>query len=575
MSRWQSSRRLLPWAALILVCCFIGYISWSGGELQGLAGYQNNTSERVLNEIANKQLRLESWLPEWMGSDGLEQANGDGDPWVVARQEGMGEENPSHDGDMDEHVAERGSRINSSDRAFGRVVGPFDDLERRVLGSGGDNLACLTQGRFPGFVRRKSFVVVFHELSMTGAPLAMLELAGKLVSCGGTVSAVLLNKRGGLYKEVVQRGVMIIRDKYASSWKAAARADLVVAGSAACNAWIGQYLRHNRKGGERLIWWLMENRREYFERAKLLLGKPHALVFLSQTQEQLWRQWAKEDGIVLSSTVKVVSLSVSDALAATTGLNDEAGSDSIAEAQKKRDTLRDCVRKEMGLVPSDYLVISLSSINPGKGQLLMLQAALMVAEDVGDEGRMNLTQAVDETGAMIQLRKARKSKGTRNLKVLLGSVGSKSNKLEYLERIHELVTMHPSLAKMLLWTQSTVHVAPLYAAADAYVMNAQGIGETFGRVTVEAMAFGLPVLGTDAGGTKEIVQGNITGLLHPAGQAGIPVLAQDLQWLLSHPEIGLEMGLKGKIRVRDLYREGPMYETLADVFLDCVQERGG
>jgi hypothetical protein len=74
---------------------------------------------------------------------------------------------------------------------------------------------------------------------------------------------------------------------------------------------------------------------------------------------------------------------------------------------------------------------------------------------------------------MIQLRKARKSKGTRNLKVLLGSVGSKSNKLEYLERIHELVTMHPSLAKMLLWTQSTVHVAPLYAAADAYVMNAQ------------------------------------------------------------------------------------------------------
>lgn len=93
---------------------------------------------------------------------------------------------------------------------------------------------------------------------------------------------------------------------------------------------LGQYLRHNRKGGERLIWWLMENRREYFERAKLLLGKPHALVFLSQTQEQLWRQWAKEDGIVLSSTVKVVSLSVSDALAATTGLNDEAGSDSIA-----------------------------------------------------------------------------------------------------------------------------------------------------------------------------------------------------------------------------------------------------
>ena len=88
-------------------------------------------------------------------------------------------------------------------------------------------------------------------------------------------------------------------------------------------------MRYDRQGGERLIWWLMENRREYFERAKLLLGKPHGLVFLSETQEQLWRQWAKEDGIMLSSTTKVVGLSISDELAAIAGLNDEAGSDSV------------------------------------------------------------------------------------------------------------------------------------------------------------------------------------------------------------------------------------------------------
>lgn len=76
-------------------------------------------------------------------------------------------------------------------------------------------------------------------------------------------------------------------------------------------------------------------------------------------------------------------------------------------------------------------------------------------------------------GARLELRESRNSKGTRNLKVLLGSVGSKSNKPEYLERIHELITTHPSLAEMLLWTEATVHVAPLYAAADAYMMNAQ------------------------------------------------------------------------------------------------------
>ena len=40
-----------------------------------------------------------------------------------------------------------------------------------------------------------------------------------------------------------------------------------------------------------------------------------------------------------------------------------------------------------------------------------------------------------------------------------------------------------------------------YKAADAFVVNTQGSGEVFGRVTIEAMAFGLPVLGTNAGGT--------------------------------------------------------------------------
>ncbi|XP_070666933.1 uncharacterized protein [Malus domestica] len=60
----------------------------------------------------------------------------------------------------------------------------------------------------------------------------------------------------------------------------------------------------------------------------------------------------------------------------------------------------------------------------------------------------------------------------------------------------------------------------------------QGLGETFGRVTIEAMAFGLPVLGTEAGGTKEIVEHNVTGLLHPVGHDGTRGLAENLRFLL-------------------------------------------
>lgn len=71
----------------------------------------------------------------------------------------------------------------------------------------------------------------------------------------------------------------------------------------------------------------MENRREYFDRSKLLLGKARSLVFLSSSQEQLWRQWASEEAVTLPSMIETVGLSVNDDLAATAGLDSERESD--------------------------------------------------------------------------------------------------------------------------------------------------------------------------------------------------------------------------------------------------------
>ena len=44
--------------------------------------------------------------------------------------------------------------------------------------------------------------------------------------------------------------------------------------------------------------------------------------------------------------------------------------------------------------------------------------------------------------------------------------------------------------------------------------------ESFGRVTVEGMAASLPQLATSCGGTLEVVQDGVTGLLHPPPSAG-------------------------------------------------------
>jgi glycosyltransferase involved in cell wall biosynthesis len=56
--------------------------------------------------------------------------------------------------------------------------------------------------------------------------------------------------------------------------------------------------------------------------------------------------------------------------------------------------------------------------------------------------------------------------------------------------------------------------------------------EAFGRVSVEAMRAGLPVCGTNSGGTPEIIDPGVNGLLSPAGDvnalaANLMALEQD------------------------------------------------
>ncbi|KAF3588841.1 hypothetical protein F2Q69_00031510 [Brassica cretica] len=514
-----------------------------------------------------------------------------------------------------EDLDEQDPELPKTNVTYGKLFGSFGSLEDKILEWSPQKRSgtCDRKSDFKRLVWSRRFVLLFHELSMTGAPISMMELASELMSCGATVYAVVLSRRGGLLQELIRRRIKVVEDKGELSFKTAMKADLVVAGSAVCATWIDQYMDHFPAGGSQIAWWVMENRREYFDRAKPVLDRVKLLIFLSEVQSKQWLTWCEEEHIKLRSQPVIVSLSVNDELAFVAGISSSLNTPTLTtEMMKaKRQALRESVRKEFGLTDKDMLVMSLSSINPTKGQLLLLESAALALERAnepeqvakgtqskiknlngikkekislsvrhrlrGSARKMKIKSRVVDNPSVLSATGKRKLLFSANvtqkqdLKLLLGSVGSKSNKVAYVKEMLNFLSKNGNLSNSVVWTLATTRVASLYSAADVYVTNSQGIGETFGRVTIEAMAYGLPVLGTDAGGTKEIVEHNVTGLLHPVGRLGNKVLAQNLLFLLRNPSTKLQLGSEGRKKVEKMYMKQHMYKRFVDVLVKCMR----
>ncbi len=77
------------------------------------------------------------------------------------------------------------------------------------------------------------------------------------------------------------------------------------------------------------------------------------------------------------------------------------------------------------------------------------------------------------------------------------------------------LTAEPGLHVHRGLTPNSAELRALYADADVFVLPS--LGECFGIATVEAMASGLPVVASDAGGSADIVVDGENGFLVPAG----------------------------------------------------------
>jgi len=115
--------------------------------------------------------------------------------------------------------------------------------------------------------------------------------------------------------------------------------------------------------------------------------------------------------------------------------------------------------------------------------------------------------------------------------------------------------------------------APKYLSAfDLLVLPSEtrpSWKEQFGRVVIEALACGTPVIGSNSGEIPHLIQATGGGLIFPEGQA--QALADQLQRLLLNPSLRLHLADRGQCFTSEKYANTSLAKQFAQVIEKVVQ----
>jgi glycosyltransferase involved in cell wall biosynthesis len=112
-------------------------------------------------------------------------------------------------------------------------------------------------------------------------------------------------------------------------------------------------------------------------------------------------------------------------------------------------------------------------------------------------------------------------------------------------------------------------IPDLLASLDIFVLPSHSEG--ISRSLLEAMASGLPVIVSEAGGSPEVVQHEVNGLLVPVKDA--EALAQALIRLLSDPDLAEKLGLAAAERVAANFSLDRLGQELNEIYLELAVQK--
>ncbi|MDR3357647.1 MAG: glycosyltransferase family 4 protein [Desulfovibrio sp.] len=101
--------------------------------------------------------------------------------------------------------------------------------------------------------------------------------------------------------------------------------------------------------------------------------------------------------------------------------------------------------------------------------------------------------------------------------------------------------------------------------AAPHVARAPGRRDGIPDTVIEALAYGLPVVGTNVNALPEVIRHRETGLLVPPGNA--QALADAVLWLARHPAEARILGKNGQALVREMFDPARNCQRLSELFV--------
>jgi glycosyltransferase involved in cell wall biosynthesis len=108
------------------------------------------------------------------------------------------------------------------------------------------------------------------------------------------------------------------------------------------------------------------------------------------------------------------------------------------------------------------------------------------------------------------------------------------------------------------------------AAMDLFVLPS--LNEGMGRALVEAMATGLPVIGTKVGGIPALIDHEVNGLLVPPADS--EALAEALRSLIDRPELAKRLGDAAHRSVGEQFSASSMVRAIDGLYEETLREVG-